>query len=223
MTPGREASGSSNIAKTYNRLGGLMEMLAKETKISVAACLAVWMVESAGRKHVKDKAIIRFENHHLFREWGDEHVRVYDQHFQHGGHNRIAGKPWKNHKYRESTSGPFSTFHGKQAEEYRVLELAKRLAGEPTAVQCISIGGPQILVSNHRRIGYQSPVAMYNAFQADERAHVLGFFDFCQPMFSFLRDQAWVSFAAEYNGAGQAEEYGGLIKENFRKAERLIP
>jgi hypothetical protein len=228
MLPEQPVSDSSRVAQTYNRLGGLMDALAKETKINVSACLAVWMVESAGRKHQKDKAIIRFENHLLFRRWGDEHVSIYNKHFQHGGHNGISGKPWKNHKKRESPSKPFLGFHGKQTAEYRVLEIAKVLAGEATALQCISIGGPQILVSNHKRIGYRSPIAMYNAFQADERAHVLGFFDFCQPsspassLLEFLREEAWTSFAAGYNGLGQAEKYGGLIKESCEKAQQLL-
>lgn len=222
LPPEDPVSGSSSIAKTYNRLGGLMERLAKETRIDVSACLAVWMVESGGRKHQKDKAIIRFENHLLFRDWGDENDSIYIQHFQHGGHNGISGNSWQNHKYREIPSKPFASFHGKQTEEYRVLELAKTLAGEDTALRCISIGGPQILVSNHKRIGYRSPIAMYNGFQADERAHVLGFFDFCQPIIRFLREEAWISFAAGYNGSGQAEEYGSHIKENFKSAQKLL-
>ena len=222
LTPQQPKSGTSTIAQTYNRLGGLMGALAKRTRIDVAACLAVWIVESGGRKHQKDKAIIRFENHLLFSAWGDEHLDVYDKHFQHGGHNRISGKRWLKHKYRESANKPFASFHGNQTEEYRVLALAKGLAGEATALRCISIGGPQILISNHKRIGYQSPVAMYNAFQADERAHVIGFFDFCQPMIDLLRDKGWVGFAAKYNGPGQAEEYGRRIRENFGKARTLL-
>ena len=63
---------------------------------------------------------------------------------------------------------------------------------------------------------------MYNAFQTDERTHVLGFFDFCQPIIKFLREEAWVSFAASYNGSGQAEKYGGLIRDNFKTARRLL-
>ena len=82
MLSERPISDSSRIAQTYNRLGGLMDALAKDTKINVSACLAVWMVESAGRKHQKDKAIIRFENHLLFRRWGDEHASIYNKHFQ---------------------------------------------------------------------------------------------------------------------------------------------
>ena len=228
VQPAQSVPGSTSIGRTYNRLGGIMRALAKETKINVSACLAVWMVESAGRKHRKDNAIIRFENHLLFRNWGDEHVNIYNKHFQHGGHNGVRGKVWTNHKAREKPSKPFLVFHGTQSAEYRVLEIAKRLADETTALQCISIGGPQILVSNYKKIGYRTPVAMYNAFQANERNHVLGFFDFCQKrtstssLLEFLRKQNWTSFAAGYNGSGQAKKYGGLIRDNFEKAQQLL-
>ena len=222
LQPEQPVSASSNMAGTYNRLGSLMDTLSNETGIDVAACLAVWMVESGGRKHKKDEAVIRFENHLLFREWGDEHAAIYDEHFQHGGRKGVRGKPWQNHKFKETSSSRFAGFHGKQNQEYRVLGFARTLAGEATALGCISIGGPQILVSNHKRIGYRSPKAMYNAFQADERAHVLGFFDFCGPLIPFLRDEAWISFAAGYNGSGQAAEYGGLIRENFDSARKLL-
>lgn len=86
----------------------------------------------------------------------------------------------------------------------------------------------KIKVSNYKKIGYRTPVAMYNAFQANERNHVLGFFDFCQKrtstssLLEFLRKQNWTSFAAGYNGSGQAEKYGGLIKDNFEKAQQLL-
>ena len=58
---------------------------------------------------------------------------------------------------------------------------------------------------------------MYDAFQADERAHLLGFFDYCQrhgkrgSLISRLRAKDWTGFATGYNGPGQAERYGRWI------------
>src|SRR5207244_12269044 len=54
------------IAETYNRLGGLMQVLATQTKIELSAVLATWYVESAGHSQTVGKAIVRFENHLLF-------------------------------------------------------------------------------------------------------------------------------------------------------------
>lgn len=214
------------IAGTFNRLGGLIQALSAQVRIEPAAALAVWQVESGGRRHQAGRAIIRFENHLLFNTWGKRHPEIYDRHFRHGGRGGIPGKAWERHAFRESPDQPFLPFHGNQDLEYRVLALATRLAGESFALSCISIGGPQILVSNHRAIGYESPRAMYDAFQAGERSHVLGFFDFCQQhprgsLLPFLRNRQWTTFARFYNGPGQAETYGAWINQAYQKASRL--
>lgn len=91
------------------------------------------------------------------------------------------------------------------------------------------MGGPQILGSNHQLIGYPSPRAMYDAFQADERAHVLGFFDFCQQtnapargnLLRYLRERRWADFARYYNGPGQVSTYGAWIQAAYDQARAL--
>jgi N-acetylmuramidase-like protein len=215
------------LTDTYNRLGGLMALLGMETGIRLAAALAVWYVESAGRRHPA-RAIIRFENHLFFNRWGSAHPDVYDAHFQHGGRGGIPEESWKNHRWRATVAQPFATFHGDQDAEYRVLAFATRLSNEETALQCISIGGSQILVSNHRMIGYDTARGMYDAFQAGERAHVLGFFDFCNYRYGhgarrgeMLRDLAllrWEDFARGYNGGGQVPEYAGHLRNAYAVA-----
>lgn len=217
-----------SLARTYARLGRLMSVLAKRAKIDRAAVLAVWQIESGGRRHTPGRAVIRFENHHFYQAWGKKKERLYNRHFRHGGHNGVSGSPWTQHKYRKWRSGGFRKFHGRQDLEYGVLELAIGLAGESTALKCISIGGPQILISNRRRIGYRTPKDMYTAFQRDERSHVLGFFDFCQHdgengnLLGRLRAKDWTGFASAYNGTGQAERYGKLIGDAFEEGVRLF-
>ncbi len=222
-----------SLAATYNRLGGLIEALAGQLGIEPAAVLAVWYVESGGRSHTVDHALIRFENHLLWRRWGAENATVFDQHFQFGTRPPQTGqgcdRPWRCHKFRAVTSGEFQSFHGNQTREYEVLALASRLAGENTALQCISIGGPQILVSHYRILGYGSPREMYDAFQAGERAHVLGFFDYCQyhgrrgRMIQALRDKDWRAVARGYNGSGQVTTYAGRIQSAYDEARRFLP
>ena len=223
----------SGLRDAYNRLGGLMALLARETGIPPAAALAVWYVESAGRRHIVDRAVIRFENHLFFDRWGAAQPAAYDRHFQHGGRAGVAGERWRNHRWREDSAQPFATFHGDQTAEYRVLAFATGLANEDTALQCISIGGSQILVSNHRMIGYDTERAMYDAFQSDERAHVLGFFDFCNYRYGhgagrgqLLRDLAalrWEDFARGYNGAGQVGQYAAHLSTAYDEAARIAP
>ena len=77
------------------------------------------------------------------------------------------------------------------------------------------MGLTQILGANHRAIGYASPDAMFAAFAADEKFQLLGFFNFVkngQRQITALQNRDFVSFARIYNGPGQPEFYGGLIK-----------
>ncbi len=216
------------LAKVFNRLGGLITALACETRVHPAGVMAVWRVESGGRVHTPNKAIIRFENHLLYKRWGKDNQKKFDQHFCFGGRNGVPGSSWKNHAFRANTEEEFRSFHGKQALEYQVLDLACQLAGENTALKCISMGGPQILGAHYRRLGYATPVEMFQAFQADERAHVLGFFDFCEgadkrgDLISKLRRKDWTGFACGYNGKGKADLYGDRIKDAFAAGKRIL-
>jgi peptidoglycan hydrolase-like protein with peptidoglycan-binding domain len=214
------------LASTYNRLGGLIRALANRVGIEIPAVLAVWQVESAGRRHVPGRAIIRFENHLFYKLWGQNNPAIYDRHFRHGGHAGQPGRSWENHQFRERINEPFRSFHGNQDLEYRVLFLAQQLGGETAALQSISIGGPQILVSNYRMLGYTSPREMYEAFQSGERFHILGFFDFCThhprgDLLRYLRNHEWRSFAYYYNGSGKADEYGQRIQRVYQEGRQL--
>jgi len=217
------------LASTYNRLGGLMREVANEARIEAQAALGIWYVESAGRTHQVNRAIIRFENHLFYRLWGQFNQHVYDQHFRHGGHNGVPGRSWENHQFRENPRESFRTFHGSQEQEYRVLALARRLAGDEAAMRAISIGGPQILIENYRLIGYASPQEMSNAFQAEERPQVLGFFDYCRhkraphegDLLQYFRNRDWTSFARYYNGSGQVSIYAGRIQNAYEHARQL--
>lgn len=226
--PGRRRS----LAQTYNRLGGLMNVVASRLSIELPAVLAVWNVESHGHIHTPGRAMIRFENHIFFRVWGRSREAIYDQHFRHGGRGGLPGKPWEHHQYRERLDQPFRPVHsGNLADEYAALNLATRLAGESLALQCISIGGPQIMVFNHRMLGYRAPREMYDAFQADERWHVLGFFDFCRTkeaprpgqLVQYLRQRNWQQFAYYYNGPGAVAVYSRRLSEAYSEARQLPP
>ncbi len=206
------------LAATYNRLGGLLQQLANIVKVPVAPVLAVWYVESSGVALVPNQAVIRFEVGRLLSAWGKANPASFDAHFQCGGHNGIAGKSWQNNAFSAGGDGSFAPAHQNQGSEYAVLKLAGQLAGQETAVRCISIGGCQIMVSNFPMLGYASATDMYNAFQASENAHVLGFFDFCARqtggLFGFLQKQPpdFSSFASGYNGSGQVAVYAGKLQ-----------
>lgn len=219
------------LGDLYNRLGGLMNAVSQITNIPIEYALAVFYVESGGRQHKQDRAVIRFENHHFFRYWGRFNAALYNQHFQHGGHAGIGGNSWQNHRFRETARDPFRSFHGNQDLEYRVLNLAIKLGNgdaEP-ALSSISIGGPQILISAYRSLGYETAQAMHDAFQASEGAHVLGFFDFCKnvkapepgALIRYLRTGDIRAFTKYYNGSGQVDTYSKLIEDALGEAKKL--
>ena len=213
-------------ASVYNRLGNLMSVLAMKSNIELAAIIAVWLVESDGRTHKPGKAIIRFENHLLRRQLD---LDEYKKHFMDDGLLQEPGKGWKGHKWRVVQSGNWLKVHTDQIMEYDVLTFTRQKYGDEIALKCISIGGPQILISNHKCIGYVSPTAMYEAFQQSERWHVLGFFDFCENCMSvrgvgskYLTAKDWKKFAAAYNGPGNAEVYGTKIEVAYRAAKETL-
>jgi hypothetical protein len=70
---------------------------------------------------------------------------------------------------------------------------------------------------------------MYNAFQRSERAHVLGFFDFClhapkpRPgdLMRYLHARQWQKFAMYYNGTGQVTDYAKRFAQAYSQASHL--
>ena len=201
------------VARTYNRIGGLVDRLAAETGIDPLAALAVWMVESGGRAFVKNEPVLRFENHIYWDRWGDEHAAIFDQHFVFGGHG-APGKRWENHKWRRDVKDAWKPFHGTQAGEYEVYRFAKTLSGRELAAQSASWGGTQVMGFNCGLIGYTSACDMVDAFMADERWQVLGFFDFCRSagLIAAIKAQDWVTFGNGYNGPGGGVTYGPKLK-----------
>jgi subtilisin family serine protease len=223
------------IAQTYNRIGGIVTPLATELRIEAAAVLAVWQVESGGRAYTAGRTVLRVENHLIYRRWGTQNRDVFDQHLQFGTHPPLSAAdtfcgskcdhPWRCHRSRQSPTDEFTCDHTSQQREQEVLALVTRLAGEEIALQCSSLGGPQILGSNHAQLGYGSAVAMRDAFIADERWEVISFFDFCRRdsrLISALHDRRWADFARIYNGSGQVQRYGQLVEDAYIHAAALL-
>ena len=147
-----------------------------------------------------------------------------DVHFLEG----LQEAAWKCHAYRRSTAEPFAPCHTGQAQEYDVLALARGLAGDEVALRCISIGGPQIMGFNFGALGYQSAVALYDAFQASEAAQVRGFLAYCArrglpgQLLGAVRNHDWPTFARLYNGDGNVPTYAALLSSAFDDAQQLF-
>ncbi len=201
---------SKIIAETYNKFGGLLEVLASKTGIEVATSIAVMSVESGGKGFEDGKAIIRFENHLFFRLWGKKNPDTFKKYFKYG-----SPKQWLGHKFRNNVKSEWADFHGKQTKEWEVLEFARKLSNDD-ALKSISIGLPQILGSNYKMIGYANVKEMFDNFAGDIRYQIMGLFDFFTPrMKKALKNHDFVNFAKYYNGPGQASRYGKFIQDFY--------
>lgn len=212
------------VAETWNRYGGLLDVLAGELDIDPAVAVAVLTVEAGGRAFAADgRMIIRFENHIFYDEWGTHAPDAFARHFSVG-----TDAPWQGHRWRPSPAEAWREFHGDQPAEWQVFALACSLDGT-AARRAISMGAPQIMGFNHPAIGYASVQEMFDAFSQSEHAQLTGFFDFVQgaaassPRLLALRRRDFHTFAGLYNGTGQAAAYAALIENAVNAFQRLRP
>jgi len=227
--PERGGAIEAAVAAIYERLGGLLDALAAKTGVDAATIVGIWLVESSGRPFVTRHASIRFEVHHFFESWGKRNRQEFDTHFRFGSHNLQAGRPWENHEFRAEDAGVFSAVHHNQNSEYAALTLAQVLSGDEIALSCASIGGAQILIGSHSWLGYETARQMYDSFQESERAHVIGFFDFCRAkpaprvgdLIGYIHAGDWANFAKFYNGPDRIQEYARKL-EGYRDAAAVL-
>lgn len=212
------------VAGIWNRLGGLLSELAKKLKFDPGVAVAVFGVESGGKSFGADgRMIIRFENHKFYQHWGKANANAFNKSF-----TFKKDKPWLGHQWRPAANQPFQDFHGKQSGEWTVFDFAAKL-DDTAAKLSISMGGPQIMGSNHAMIGYETVQQMFDAFASGERHQVIGFFDFVQGpntvsrQVQALQKQDFDAFAAFYNGSGKAAEYGSKIRALFDAFEKVSP
>lgn len=203
------------VKRIWNSYGGLLEALSKILKIDPAVAVAVLCVESGGKGFAPDgRMIIRFENHIFWRYWGNSHASLFNHHFKFG-----SNKPWLAHKFRKDPKGDWRSFHQKgQAGEWEAFEFA-RLKHQRFAMYSISMGLPQIMGFNHKRIGYKSVKRMFDLFASSRRNQIMGLFDFIggksSDMGKALRKKDFLSFAERYNGSGKAVDYADLIEAYY--------
>ncbi len=219
--PGSAGQATLNAARIWNKYGGVLEPLASRIGIDKGAAVAVIAVESGGSGMGPDgRMIIRFENHLFWTYWGKANPTAYNQYFV---FNQDAS--WKGHQYRPQPNSPWLDVHQNQNSEWAAFNFASTIDAS-AAKKSISMGLVQIMGFNNRAIGYASPDAMFAAFAADEKFQLLGFFNFVkndQRQITALRNRDFVGFARIYNGPGQPDFYGGLIKGVVDGFNLLVP
>ncbi len=206
---------TKQVARIWNKYGGLLQRLSDRLRIEPGVAVAVIATESSGNGFQNNRLIIRFENHYFWRLWGKDNADKFRRHFSFND-----AEPWKEHQFRPDANTAWQSFHGNQDSEWAVFTKARSLDDE-AAKSSISMGLPQIMGANHKLIGYESATDMFASFSKDERAQVLGLFDFIQGPETVsrkviaLQNQDFVAFAEQYNGSGQAAMYGGLLRLYF--------
>ena len=173
--------------------------------------VAVLVAESTGDGFENGRLKIRFENQIFHHYWGRHNPERFAQHF---AFSTRPGESWKEHQWRADPNGPWLPCHKSQDGEWEVFEIARQL-DERAAMFAISMGAPQIMGFNHATVGYATVQAMFDDFANDARSQLTSFFRFMEVnrLVQTVRDRDFVTFARAYNGPGQAEVYGGLIRD----------
>lgn len=214
------------IANTWNQYGNLMKVLSDRLSIPVEALVAVLVAESGGRVFAGDgRMVIRFEVHLFYRFWGEHNQEVFNRFFQFD--TSSPGNNWKGHKWRPNVESPWQTFHGTHDKEWSVLAFARAL-DDTAALSSISMGAPQVMGFNFKRLGYESVQHMFDAFARSAHAQLLGMFDFVKgteassPAIRALQSKDYLTFASIYNGPANAETYRGIMQGHADTYTRLI-
>ena len=199
------------VVNTWNRYGGLILDEAQRLDIDPGVAVAVLVAESTGDGFENGRLKIRFENQIFHHYWGRHNPERFAQHF---AFSTRPDESWKEHQWRADPNGPWLPCHKSQDGEWEVFEFARQL-DERAAMFAISMGAPQIMGFNHATVGYATVQAMFDDFANDARSQLTSFFRFMEVnrLVQAVRDRDFVTFARAYNGPGQAEVYGGLIRD----------
>ena len=204
------------VARTWNELGNLLSRLADLLRIPVSAVVAVLVAESSGRTFAADgRMIIRFENHVFFRLWGERNADLFNCHFRFD--TSSPRNHWKGHQWRPSVESEWQAFHGTQSREWEVLTFARAL-DDTAALSSISMGAPQVMGFNFKRLGYESVQHMFDQFARSAHAQLLAMFDLVKGpgatslAIQALQNRDYLTFASSYNGPANAETYRDIIQ-----------
>jgi hypothetical protein len=210
------------MAEIYNNYGQYLEEQARDLNITTAAAAGIMKVESGGKTFdpATDLPVIRFENHKLWKFWGQANETVFNQHFKFGQMVDGELKSHLGHMWRPNASGEWQEQHvsaDNQEAEWEVVNFAVELAGKETSYMCMSMGAGQMMGFNHaEKAGYSSAVEMFDAFAAGERPQISSIFDFIrrtEGLAEQIQAGNYSALASAYNGEGQVEQYTEWISE----------
>jgi hypothetical protein len=166
----------------------------------VEAIQAVVQVESgsAGAFAANGKPIILFEPHIFSRRTN----RQYDT-----SHPTISYRSWDATKYPRTQDG-------------RWAQLREAYALNPQeAIASASYGLFQIMGFNHNACGFPDPKSFVSDMCRSQAQQLKAFANFVRSnnLADELVRKDWEGFAAGYNGSGQVERYGRLMREAYER------
>lgn len=213
------------IARIYNRVGGLFQYLSDEFGIDVQVPMAFYRNEG-GNCDLSDRAdpMLRFENHVFWRRWGQHNQAQYDRFFDHG-----TDDDWRDHRFCASGNCPPDTWEllhsdpvcGDDFQDLQAaaLDRAATLSDRDTALEAASIGYPQIMGGNFDEVGYDSPSDMFDAFDASERAQVFALFDYLRQR--ELNGETGIELATLQSGESRDGQYWADLSEMYNGEDDL--
>lgn len=213
------------VARIYNRVGGLFQYLSDEFGIDVQIPMAFYRNEGGNcdLSHRVDP-MLRFENHVFWRRWGRSNQTQYEQFFDHGPDDN-----WRNHRFCASGNCPpdnWDPLHSDpvcsdafQDLQSAALDRAGILSDRDMALQAVSIGYPQIMGGNFAEIGYDSPRDMFDAFDASERAQVFALFDYLRQR--ELNGETGIELATLQTGETRDGQYWADLSEMYNGDDDL--
>lgn len=208
--PAKTISGAGAGVTAWNNFGGLVQQLAQQNGIETATVLGILAIESGGSGFVDGRLKIRFENH-IFRKSMVDAGRQADYDANFGG-----GLRWDdNHQYKDPATGQLMNVHtGRQDSEWAALGVAQKLDPELGA-RAISMGAAQVMGFNFKSGGFPSAVAMLDAYSHSEAEQIRGMFNFLKNrgLIDSMRKNDFEAVALGYNGPGQVERYGKLMRD----------
>lgn len=206
--------------KIWDKYKDLLKTLSESLKIDPIITASVLCVESSGQGFANGKMIIRFENHIFWKFWGKFHSDIFNQFFKFD-----LNKKWQGHQFRRTVVDDWVDFHNKgQKGEWEAFNFAYSFDSH-FALCSISIGMPQLMGFNYKKVGYDSIEEMFKDFSSGEDKQIVGLFEFINNTpnaISALQKEDFVTFAKLYNGSGQAEVYANKIREYFDIFKEIV-
>jgi hypothetical protein len=179
-----------------------IQAAAQRMQIEPAAMQAVLKVESRGSGFGPDGRPIILYEPHVFS-------RLTQRRFD-ASHPTLSYRQWTERPYPRT-----------QAERWK--QLADAYALDPEAsVGAASWGLFQILGMNHKACGFDSATA-FVADMSQSESHMLKAFEAfvrSNGILDELQAKDWPGFARIYNGPGQVELYGRLLREAYEQFSR---